>query len=195
MACSFDTIIASRGYHVYKETSWSNAKVSDEVKVETETNPKSIASDPYSCAIKTKHDYFLGWKTVGHIPLELSRYVQEGGKVNGKLNSLKYKASPIPSGGLEVPLSLKFKCDEKWVLDAMEEFVDNFYSCDFAGNLVNDEDEDDESVDFDTVVIEEGEKFKDASSDDKHEGEGDSDETEMDLSGEIPVVVSDSDSE
>ena len=116
----------------------------------------------------------------------------EGGKVNGKLNSLKYKASPIPSGGLEVPLSLKFKRNEKWVLDAMEEFVDNFYSYDFAGNLVNDEDEDDESVDFDTVVIEKGEKFKDSSSDDEHEGES---ETEMDLSGEIPVVVSDSDSE
>ena len=105
------------------------------------------------------------------------------------MNSLKYKASPIPSGGLEVPLSLKFKCDEKWVLDAMEEFVDNFYSYDFAGNLINDEDEDDESVDFDTVVIEEGEKFKDSSSDDEHEGESDSGETEMDLSGEITVVV------
>ena len=121
---------------------------------------------------------------------------QEGGKVNGKLNSLKYKASPIPSSGLEVPLSLKFKCDEKWVLDVMEEFVDSFYSYDFAGNLVNDEDEDDESVDFDTIVIEEGEKFKDSSSDDEHEeGGSDSDETKMDLSREIPVVVSDSDSE
>ena len=144
--------------------------------------------------MKTKHDYFVGWKTVGHIPREISRYVyffikQEGGKVNGKLNSLKYKASPIPTGGLEVPLSIK------WVLDAIEEFMDNFYSYDFAGNLVTDEDEDDESVDFDTVVIEEGEKFKDSSSDNEHEGESDSDETEMDLSGEIPVVVSDSDSE
>ena len=200
MAYSFHTIIASRGYHVYKETSWSNAKIGDEVKVEIEKNPKLIASDPYSCAIKTKHDYFIGWKTVGHIPRKISRYVyffikQEGGKVNGKLNSLKYKASPIPSDGLEVPLSLKFKCDEKWVLDAMEEFVDNFYSYDFAGNLVKDEDEDDESVDFDAVVFEEGEKFKDSSSDDEHEGESDSDETEMDLLGEIPVVVSDSDSE
>ena len=77
----------------------------------------------------------------------------------------------------------------------MEEFVDNFYSYDFAGNLVNDEDEDVESVDFDTVVIEEGETFKESSSDDEHEGESDCNETEMDLSGEIPVVVSDSDSE
>ena len=70
--------------------------------------------------------------------------------------------------------------------------MDNFYSYNFAGNLVNDEDE---NVDFDTVVIEGGEKFKDSSSDDEHEGESDSDETEMDLSGEIPVVVSGSDSE
>ena len=77
----------------------------------------------------------------------------------------------------------------------MEEFVNNFYSYDFAGNLVNNEDEDDESVDFDTGVIEEGENFKDSSSDDEHEGESDSDESEMGLSGEIPVVVSDSDSE
>ena len=104
------------------------------------------------------------------------------------MNSLKYKASPIPSGGLQVPLSFKFKHNEKWVLDAMEEFVDNFYSYDFAGNLVNDEDGDDGSVDFDTVFIEEGEKFKDSSSDNEHEGESDSDETEMDLSGETPVV-------
>ena len=111
------------------------------------------------------------------------------------MNCLKYKVSAISSGGLEIPLSLKFKCDEKWVLDAIEEFVDNFYSYDFAGNLVNDEDEDDESVDFDAVVIEKGEMFKDSISDDQHEGESDSDETEMDLSLEIPVVVSESDSE
>ena len=77
----------------------------------------------------------------------------------------------------------------------MEEFVDNFYSYDFARNLVNDEDEDDESVYFDTVIIEGAEKSKDSSSDNEHEGQSDSDETEMDLSGEIPVVVSDSDSE
>ena len=44
---SFDAIITTWGYHIYKETSWSNAIVDDEVKVEIETNAKSIASDPY----------------------------------------------------------------------------------------------------------------------------------------------------
>ena len=65
---------------------------------------KSLAHDPYSCAIKAKHEYFTGWKTVGHIPREISRYVyffikQKGGRVYGKPKSLKHKPSPIPSGG------------------------------------------------------------------------------------------------
>ena len=72
----------------------------------------SLSTDPYPCAIKERHSYFVGWKTVGHIPREISRYIyffvkEENGKGFGTLNLLKYKASPIPSGGLEVPLSLK----------------------------------------------------------------------------------------
>ena len=34
----FEAIITSRGYHVYQETSWSNAKLNDGVKVELETD-------------------------------------------------------------------------------------------------------------------------------------------------------------
>ena len=110
---------------------------------------KSLAHDPYSCAIKAKHEYFTGWKTVRHIPREISRYVyffikQKGGRVYGKLKSLKYKPSPIPSGGLEVPLLLKFESQDKWVTDTMEEFVENL--------VVNDEDE--EEIAFETLDIE-----------------------------------------
>ena len=71
----FKAIIASRGYHVHKETSWSNAKINEEVKEELETNTTSLSADPYACAIKTKNPYFNDWKTVGHIPREISRYV------------------------------------------------------------------------------------------------------------------------
>ena len=35
---SFETKIAFRGYHVYKNTIWLNAKEGDEVQVEIETN-------------------------------------------------------------------------------------------------------------------------------------------------------------
>ena len=37
----FDAIIVSRDYHVYKELSWSNAKVGNEVKVGIETNARA----------------------------------------------------------------------------------------------------------------------------------------------------------
>ena len=53
-------------------------------------------------------------KKYGHIPREILRYIyffikQEGDRVHGKLKSLKCKPSPIPSGGLEVPLLLFFR--------------------------------------------------------------------------------------
>ena len=69
------------------------------------------------------------------------------------MKSLKYKPSPIPSGGLQVPLLLKFESQDKWVSDKIEELVENFYSFDFAGDLVvNDEDE--EEIDFEALDIE-----------------------------------------
>ena len=60
----FKAVIASRGYHVYKKTSSSNAKINEEVKVELETNTTSLSTDPYACAIKTKNTDFNDWKTV-----------------------------------------------------------------------------------------------------------------------------------
>ena len=112
---SFDAIIASQGYHVSKKESWSNAKVDVEVEVGIETTTKSIASDPYSQAIKTKH--FTGWKSIGHIPCEISQYIyfiikQESGRAYKTLKSLKYKTSQIPAGVGEVPLLFKFDCQE-----------------------------------------------------------------------------------
>ena len=69
------------------------------------------------------------------------------------MKSLKYKPSPIPSGGLQVPLLLKFESQDKWVSDKIEELVENFYSFDFAGDLVV-TDEDEEEIDFEALDIE-----------------------------------------
>ena len=57
---SFKAKIASRGYYVFKETSWSSAKEGHEVKVELETNKISNKIDPYACAICAKEEYFKG---------------------------------------------------------------------------------------------------------------------------------------
>ena len=51
---SFHSKIASRGHHVYRNSTWRNAKSGDKVKVEIETNKLSKSIDPYVCAIKIK---------------------------------------------------------------------------------------------------------------------------------------------
>ena len=155
---NFQATIASRGYHVYKETTWSNAKVNEKVKIEIETTHSSIAIDPYACAVKSKEKYFDGWKTVGHVPREISRYIyffikKENGKITGNVKSLNYKPSPIPSAGLEIPLQLTFSCPVEWVRDKMKDFTDNFYSYDFTGILRNDESSDDSDIEIDLESV------------------------------------------
>ena len=133
-----------------------------------------MSTDPYACAIKTKNPYFNNWKTVGHIPREISRYVyfsikEENGNVSGTLKSLKYKLSQIPSRGLEVPLLLTFSAKDKWVVDTMEEFVLNFYSYEYSGNLSiadnedDNEDDDEDDDDYQAIMIE-SEETRDRSS-------------------------------
>ena len=72
MAHSFTAAVASRGYHVYKNISWTNAKVEEKVTVEIETKKSSLEVDPYSCAIKIKNRFFDSLITVGQIPHEIS---------------------------------------------------------------------------------------------------------------------------
>ena len=67
--------VASRGYHVYKNTKWVNAKEGDEVQAEIETNEDSVKVNPYTYAIRVKGNYFDVTKTVGHIPREICRHV------------------------------------------------------------------------------------------------------------------------
>ena len=97
---------------------------------------------------------------MGHIPREISRYVyffikEENGKVLGTSKLLKFKVSPILSGGLEVPLSLTFSCKEKWVIDTMEEFVESSFEC--SGNLPSTDDtnasNDEEDNDYYTITL------------------------------------------
>ena len=47
-------------------------KVNDKVKIDIETNQSSITIDPYACAVKEKQKHFDGWKTVVHVPREIS---------------------------------------------------------------------------------------------------------------------------
>ena len=139
--------------------------------------------------------YVTEWKTVGHIPREKSWNVyffiqQEGGRVYGKLKPLKYKFSPVPSGGLEVPMLLKFEYQDKWVKDTMEEFVETFYFFDFPVDLVvNDEDE--EETDFEILDTGNSNENGESEINEKDEETVTIDDSMTNETKQVPIVIND----
>ena len=117
---SFEENITSRGYLIFRHTTWTNAKAGDKVTVMTKIDKSSLDVDPHACAIKLKYHYFDAYLTVGHIPRKRSRqcfyYIKEGGVITGHVVSTNYKVSPILAGGLEIPLSLTFSVDQKKIM-------------------------------------------------------------------------------
>ena len=160
MAYSFTATVASRGYHVYKNSSWANVKVAEKVTVEMETKKSSLEVDPYAYPIKIKNHFFDSLITIGHIPREISRHAHsfiktEGGKVIGHVKSLTYRPSPIISGGLKIPLQLTFTCDDELRLDLMNGLVKSLYDWNYTGLVQdsNDEDDDEEESDSDADFV------------------------------------------
>ena len=92
---------------------------------------------------------------------------KENWKITGNIKLLNCKSSPIPSGGLEIPLQLTFSCPMERVRDKLKDFIDDFYSYDFTGILHNDESSDDSDIEIDLEKVdvvedddEEAEKMK-----------------------------------
>ena len=98
------------------------------VTVCLETNAISKAYDPYCCKICIRRPDRIGPVTVGHIPRELSRYVfyflHEGGSVTGTVSNVHYRQSPIPEGGLEIPIQMTFSHSSKPIIEKMKEFAE-----------------------------------------------------------------------
>ena len=104
---NFQTKVASRGFHICKDATWENVNIAQEISVQLETNEDSKKIDPYCCAIKTMVSGKL--EAVDYIPREVSRHTyfyikEEGGRINYSVLSTRYRPSPIPYGGLEIPL-------------------------------------------------------------------------------------------
>ena len=55
--------------------------------------------------------------------------------------SLQYRPSPIPTGGLEIPLMLQFSCSRPSTFYKMKTFVRTLYKYDFEGEVVEEEEE------------------------------------------------------
>ena len=75
--------------------------------------------------------------------------------MNGSSISTKYRPLSIPSGGLEIPLLLKFSCPEQKTFEKMKNFVDSLYDYDYSG--VNDEESSDEE---ETAIVTETDQSK-----------------------------------
>ena len=113
MGYSFQAKIPARGYYIYKNLAWNNAKQGYFVTVEIETDKESKKLDPYCCAMKAMVD-IPRLKTIGHMPRVISRHMffflkEENGKVDGFVYSTQYQLSPIPAGWLGIQLKLTFK--------------------------------------------------------------------------------------
>ena len=95
-----------------------------DVVVLKEVNNISIDIDPYCCRITIKRVDRIEPLTVGHAPRELSRFIfyfiQEGVLLTGTVASTTSRISPIPKGGLEVPISMHFTHENKATSSKME---------------------------------------------------------------------------
>ena len=55
---TFTATVASRGYHIHQNTSWTNAKQGEKVTVELEMKI-SLEIDRYACPIKIKNMFII----------------------------------------------------------------------------------------------------------------------------------------
>ena len=97
---------------MYKYTTWKNVMENEKVTVATELNEASNQIDPYCCAILIKSGESV--VTAGHIFRKISWHCyfflrDEGREISGNVFCTTYQPSPIPSGGLGIPLVLKFQ--------------------------------------------------------------------------------------
>ena len=125
----FEINCASRGFHVYREI-W-NPRIGEKLEIEQDYGN---VDDPFAMSIKAKPRLRVRmWETVGHIPREISRFcyyfVNYGGFLEGCVSNPRYRRSPIPSGGLEIPIRLIVKRNESddRVFQKMKNLLDEYY--------------------------------------------------------------------
>ena len=125
----FEIDCASWGFHFYREI-W-NPRIGEKLEIEQEYGN---VEDPFAMAIKAKPRFRVRfWETVGHIPREISRFchyfINYGGFLEGRVSNPRYRPSPIPSGGLEIPIRLVVKRNDSdyRVFQKMKNLLKEYY--------------------------------------------------------------------
>ena len=107
-------------------------------------------------------------ETVGHIPREVLRHIyfynkEEAGLIDGFVLSTCYRPSPIPSGGLEIPLIITFRSSRYITHQKIKNFITKLYCYDHkpvTENVELDSDIDEFHIEIKENVVEEGEDSK-----------------------------------
>ena len=59
----------------------------------------------------------------------------KGGFVNETVMPKKFRPSPVPAGGLEIPLYLKYLCSKQAAFEKIKMFVQIFYDYNYGEQL------------------------------------------------------------
>ena len=106
MKSSFTTLVGLRDWHVYQKSTWKNPRKDEALSFKKEIDPVALKFDTFSIAFTRKSIEYLAPLTVGHLPLEISRFVyfflERGGKMEAKVYQTKCEEFPIPKGGLKI---------------------------------------------------------------------------------------------
>ena len=95
-----------------------------------------------------------GFKT--YIPLQEG----EGERIDTSVLSTRYRPSPIPSGGIEIPLMMTFRSPRYITHQKMKDFMTKLYFYDHkpvSENVESDSDSDEFHIDIKENVVEKGE--------------------------------------
>ena len=79
-------------------------------------------------------------------------FKKEGGEISRYLVSTNYKPSPIPAGGLEVPLLRTFSVKDEQIFEQIKEFVTTLYDYEYTG-MKEDESEDEDSDNENVIEV------------------------------------------
>ena len=164
--------------------------------------------DPFAMTLSVKRSgSFVEWEIVGHLPREISRFcyyfLNYGGALKGRVRDQKYRASPIPSGGIEILIMLVVRLHQagQRVFTKMKGLLQEYYvEPEEAQVNVNEEID----VDFDLDAFQpaeenyQGEENAAGQNDDVAEdGDGDAgviaieDDSENEIEGQDQIVIDD----
>lgn len=143
---SFSLACASRGFHEYRKI-WA-PRINQQLTVKPESEN---LFDPYAIGLFTKiRGKIEPLSLVGHLPREISRFckffIEYGGNIEANVCDIKFRRSPLPQGGLEIPITvtvLKNHASQK-IYSKMQAFMKEYYvePDNIPTEVVQDEDED-----------------------------------------------------